>query len=159
MQHILHQSEVHILVHISFAQEIAGRTRSKEEVRLYVDVVSAEGLILHHCCVKVYVPLLVACRNECIEALPRLPDVQTVQFLEGESFQARPVSLVRIDDQPPLGVELGGVRGYETLLEASAEDDKVWVGLVGGDGEWEGLVEFLFVRHEGKSDDLIIIAV
>lgn len=68
-----------------------------------------------------------------------------MKFLKSQGFQARPVSLISVDDNAGFAIDLGVVGGNHALLEASAEDDVVGGGLVGGDGERQGLVELFFV--------------
>ena len=59
MEHVVHQPEIHVFVHVCFSQQVTSDARSKKVVRLYVNIVASVLFLFDHLLVEFFIRLLV----------------------------------------------------------------------------------------------------
>ena len=88
VEDVVDEMEVHVFVHVCFFEALAGDAGGEEEVRLDVDAVPAEFVVLDAPVVELLVELEeVGWSDELIHLFLGSASVEQMELLESDSFQ------------------------------------------------------------------------
>ena len=149
MNHIVNQPKIHIFIHFCVLQHLTRYARTKEKVRLYVDIVPSKRFALDKGIIESSVHFIIFFeRDEFVEFFCGGFGSEGVQFFEGDGFEAGAVGFLGVEYESNFGFEFGKMGSNEAFLKACAEYDVLWSGLVFGNGEGQLFIECIFIHDD-----------